>query len=127
MNHFANPIAMAVLFTVLAAAQDADSTNQTKPRSARPTCNAGCIPEHVKLKQGKRDCCNEGHETLKCPKPAHYRCGPAPPPAPPSSKIWSFPTGDMVTSSPAVSSDGKVVFVGSWDGNLYAIDAVTGR
>eukprot|EP00729_Bicosta_minor_P021143 gene21143-1575_t len=48
------------------------------------TCNSGCIPEHVKLKEGKPDCCTEGHETLKCPRPAHYQCGPAPPTPPPT-------------------------------------------
>ena len=42
------------------------------------------------------------------------------------SEIWSFPTGSNVLSSPAVSSDGKVVFVGSNDNNLYTVDAVTG-
>jgi outer membrane protein assembly factor BamB len=38
---------------------------------------------------------------------------------------WSFPTGDRVVSSPAWA-DG-VVYVGSDDGNLYAIDAASGR
>jgi outer membrane protein assembly factor BamB len=38
---------------------------------------------------------------------------------------WTFPTGDAVTASPAVV-DG-VVYGGSWDGYLYAIDATTGN
>jgi glucose dehydrogenase len=38
---------------------------------------------------------------------------------------WTFPTGDAVTASPAVV-DG-VVYVGSWDGFFYAIDAGTGQ
>ena len=38
---------------------------------------------------------------------------------------WTFPTGDAVTASPAVV-DG-VVYVGSWDGFFYAIDAGTGE
>jgi len=38
---------------------------------------------------------------------------------------WTFPTGDAVTASPAVV-DG-VVYVGSWDGYFYALDAVSGR
>lgn len=50
------------------------------------TCNAGCIPKHMKLKEGKPDCCSKGHETLKCPPPAHYHCGPAPPSPPPAPK-----------------------------------------
>ena len=38
---------------------------------------------------------------------------------------WTFPTGDRIVSSP-VFDDG-VVYVGSDDGNVYAIDAATGR
>jgi len=37
---------------------------------------------------------------------------------------WSFATGDAVSASPAVV-DG-VVYVGSWDGFFYALDATTG-
>src|SRR5439155_300336 len=37
---------------------------------------------------------------------------------------WSFPTGDIVDSSPAVANG--VVYVGSFDGRIYAIDALTG-
>ena len=40
------------------------------------TCNSGCIPEHVKLKDGQPLCCRQGHKSLKCPRPAHYQCGP---------------------------------------------------
>jgi outer membrane protein assembly factor BamB len=39
--------------------------------------------------------------------------------------LWKFPTGHMVRSSAAVS--GGIVFVGSQDHHLYAIDAVTGK
>jgi eukaryotic-like serine/threonine-protein kinase len=38
---------------------------------------------------------------------------------------WAFPTGERIVSSPAWA-DG-VVYVGSDDGNLYAVDAATGR
>ena len=38
---------------------------------------------------------------------------------------WTVPTGDAVSASPAVV-DG-VVYVGSWDGFFYAIDATTGQ
>jgi outer membrane protein assembly factor BamB len=38
---------------------------------------------------------------------------------------WRFTTGDWVESSPAVASG--IVYVGSGDKNLYAIDAVTGE
>lgn len=44
---------------------------------------------------------------------------------PGNNVLWQFTTGNWVTSSPAVS-DG-VVYVGSRDNNLYAIDAVTGQ
>jgi polyvinyl alcohol dehydrogenase (cytochrome) len=37
---------------------------------------------------------------------------------------WDFATGDVVSASPAVV--GGVVYVGSWDGNFYALDASTG-
>ena len=40
-------------------------------------------------------------------------------------KLWSYPTFDAVQSSPAVA--GGVVYVGSNDGSLYAINAVTGK
>ena len=34
---------------------------------------------------------------------------------------WSYDTGDTITSSAAISSDGTIL-VGSWNGNLYAIE-----
>jgi len=37
---------------------------------------------------------------------------------------WSFPTGDAVSASPIVK-DG-VIYVGSWDGNFYAVRERTG-
>ena len=46
-------------------------------------------------------------------------------PALPVTEIWHFETGHTVHSSPAVA-DGTV-FVGSNDGNLYAVDASTGE
>ena len=44
---------------------------------------------------------------------------------PTNTELWRFKTGNSVGSSPIVSND--VVFVGSWDNNLYAIDALTGN
>ena len=37
---------------------------------------------------------------------------------------WTFPTGDRIVSSPVV--DGGVVYVGSDDGSVYAVDAASG-
>src|SRR5438309_1837134 len=37
---------------------------------------------------------------------------------------WFFKTGDAVTANPVIVNG--VVYVGSWDGNFYAIDAATG-
>ncbi|MBV9283285.1 MAG: PQQ-binding-like beta-propeller repeat protein [Acidimicrobiia bacterium] len=37
---------------------------------------------------------------------------------------WFFSTGDAVTAQPIVV--GSTVYVGSWDGNFYAIDSATG-
>ena len=37
---------------------------------------------------------------------------------------WSFATGDMVISRPAVA-DG-MVYVGGWDGKLYALNSSNG-
>jgi outer membrane protein assembly factor BamB len=42
-----------------------------------------------------------------------------------NAELWRFKTGGAVYSSPAVSNG--VVYVGSDDNNLYAIDAVTGK
>ncbi len=42
----------------------------------------------------------------------------------PGDGIWQFKTGDYVASSPTVI--GKTVYIGSNDGNLYALDAETG-
>ena len=42
----------------------------------------------------------------------------------PTPVLWSYETGDSVLSSPAVS--GGVVYVGSDDSDVYALDASTG-
>jgi outer membrane protein assembly factor BamB len=34
---------------------------------------------------------------------------------------WSFETGDMIFSSPAIGSDGTI-YIGSWDEKLHAIN-----
>jgi len=45
--------------------------------------------------------------------------------ATPGEKLWEFETGDKVTSSPAIGSDGTV-YVGSYDRKLYAINGKRG-
>src|SRR5947207_6381610 len=40
------------------------------------------------------------------------------------TKKWAFQTGDRISSWPAVVNG--VVYVGSYDGNLYALDAASG-
>jgi outer membrane protein assembly factor BamB len=39
-------------------------------------------------------------------------------------KLWSFPTGGPVAASPTIAAG--AVYVGSWDGYEYALDATTG-
>ena len=39
-------------------------------------------------------------------------------------KVWTFPTGDAVHTSPTVVGD--TVYFGSWDGSFYALDKATG-
>ncbi len=40
-------------------------------------------------------------------------------------RLWSYATGGYVESSPAVVNG--VVYVGSWDGNVYAFSLKHGR
>ena len=47
-------------------------------------------------------------------------------PAVAGTEAWKFATGSSVESSPALSSDGSMVYVGSGDGNLYAVHAANG-
>ena len=44
---------------------------------------------------------------------------------PEPTKKWSYRTGDYITSSPTVANG--IVYVGSEDHNLYALDAASGR
>jgi polyvinyl alcohol dehydrogenase (cytochrome) len=44
--------------------------------------------------------------------------------APTLAKAWEFPTGDAVTATPTVVHG--TVYVGSWDGDFYALDLETG-
>ena len=44
----------------------------------------------------------------------------------PGTAVWHQSLVNGTTSSPAVSSDGQTVYIGSYDDNLYAVDATTG-
>lgn len=43
---------------------------------------------------------------------------------PPLELLWSYETGNLVESTPAVS--GGIVYIGSWDTYVYALDAAIG-
>ncbi len=57
--------------------------------------------------------------------PAHTGVQPGPAPQRFTRVKWSFPTGERIVSTPALH-DG-VLFFGSDDGNLYAVEAASGR
>ncbi len=42
-------------------------------------------------------------------------------------KVWSFKTGKLVKSSPAISNDGKSIFCGCEDGKMYCLNAENGQ
>eukprot|EP00729_Bicosta_minor_P027208 gene27208-34557_t len=85
-----------VLSPLPTLAGDGTTTNQTVPLRQPNTCNADCIPEHVKLKAGKPLCCTDGHASLKCPWPALYKCGAAP-------QLYTCDGGHCDTDSNGVS------------------------
>ena len=60
--------------------------------------------------------CDSGYKGVNCSETT----------SPGGVQRWSFKTGSVVKSSPAISSDGSMVFVGSYDNSLYAVDAATG-
>src|SRR5262249_10767848 len=40
--------------------------------------------------------------------------------------VWTYNTGNTISSSPAIDVYGTV-YIGSWNGNLYALDGATGN
>ena len=76
-------------------------------------CVVGCGKKEVK------QAAKEPPKTKKAPE----KSKPKPPPVKPGTVLWEFETGDFVTSSPAIGSDGTVyVGEGGRGGNeLYAI------
>ena len=42
------------------------------------------------------------------------------------NEVWKTPTIGFIISSPAMSSDGSTIYIGSFDSNLYALDTATG-
>ena len=77
----------------------------------KPPKEAGFFFKSFKL-TGSADGDGEG---AQAPKP-NDRVGSKEP----GTVLWEFETGHWVFSSPAIGSDGTV-YVGSWDGKLYAI------
>jgi outer membrane protein assembly factor BamB len=57
--------------------------------------------------------------------PAHSGTSPATAPRQFHRVKWKFPTGDRIVSSPV--AQGKVLYFGGDDGNIYAVDSETGR
>jgi outer membrane protein assembly factor BamB len=57
--------------------------------------------------------------------PMHSGTYPGPAPRQFHRVKWKFPTGDRVISSPVFKDN--VIYFGSDDGNVYAVDAATGR
>jgi outer membrane protein assembly factor BamB len=41
-------------------------------------------------------------------------------------QVWSTPTLGFIISSPALSADGSTIYIGSFDGQLHALDTKTG-
>ena len=71
------------------ASRQANRSNRGIQPPVPSTCNSGCIPLHLKLKEAQPNCCREGHTTFKCPRPAHYQCGSAPAS---TRKRWTYKT-----------------------------------
>ena len=73
-------------------------------------CVVGCGKKEVK------QAAKEPPKTKKAPE----KSKPKTPPVKPGTVLWEFETGDFVTSSPAIGSDGTV-YIGANDNKLYAI------
>ena len=78
-------------------------------------CLSGCG------KKGVKQTAKESPKTKEAPK----KSKPKSPPIKPGTVLWDFETGDAVSSSPAIGSDGTV-YVGSLDNKLYALDGKSG-
>ena len=57
--------------------------------------------------------------------PAHTGVYSGPAPREFHGLRWKFPTGNRIVASPVI--DGQVIYFGSDDGNIYAVDSETGR
>src|ERR1051325_7901095 len=57
--------------------------------------------------------------------PAHSGIYPGPAPREFHRVKWAFPTGDRIVSSPVLQD--KVLYFGGDDGNIYAVEADSGR
>jgi outer membrane protein assembly factor BamB len=107
MNHILRIVAAHVLLSMLVvpagvAMADRNSNHSNQHTGTKPGCQQTMLA-------GAR---------AKLPPPT--------PATPGSQMIWNFTSDGGVSSSPALSSDGKVLYVGSEDSNLYSVDAATG-
>ena len=74
---------------------------------------------------GKKDSAQPATPNPATPKTEATKPEPAKAKATAGAKVWEFETGHLVSSSPAIGSDGTV-YVGSYDNKLYAINGKTG-
>jgi outer membrane protein assembly factor BamB len=82
------------------------------PSAARPAPAAASSDWPSFLHDPARTSANPGETTLSTANASKL------------TQLWSFQTGDVIAASATVV--GGVVYVGSWDGNEYALDARTG-
>src|SRR5205807_92952 len=86
---------------------------------AVPSVASGVEPRATRV--GAADWPTYGHDTNHS---FHGRTTLTPTSVRTLAPAWFFPTGDAVTANPVVVAG--TVYVGSWDGNFYALDARTG-
>jgi len=82
------------------------------------------IPAEVEKPKGKSDS-STGPDSPTVTQPVQPPTTPATGTKKPGTLLWEFETGDWVTSSPAIGTDGTV-YIRSMDGKLYALDGKTG-
>lgn len=90
--------------------------------AALTAANPATATSHERSPIGPWDWPSYGHDAQHT---FHGRTTLTPRTASTLARAWFFPTGLAVTATPTVVAG--TVYVGSWDGNFYAIDLRTGR